>query len=241
MKRIAFFLVLMAVICGGVKAQGKMEIRYGLFAGVNFSNMKLDDAFAFEGTMWDDVYDAEKKMHGCFRLGGVFEAKFNKSFGLQAELFYNQTGFNQRYKYTDTAGEWDCKAKTSVHAMSVGLVVKVWPVKWLSVDLGAQPNINLSVVKKSDKTLESLEKHEAFSYLDDGYSAFSFDVLAGLTFYPWKKLFVQARYNLGLTNTLKTDNPHYEYIDPLHSKLYHNFTEATSENRTFQMSVGFLF
>ncbi|MCQ2308363.1 MAG: PorT family protein [Bacteroidales bacterium] len=242
MKRITLFLGLMAVFCTGVKAQDKMELRYGLFAGMNFSNMNLDDAFAFEGTLWShDINDVEKKMHCCLRLGGVFEMKFNKSLGLQAELFYNQTGFVQKYKYTDTAGEWDCKAKTSVHALSVGVMLKAWPVKWMSVDLGVQPNINLSVVKKSDKTVGNLEKHEVFSYLDDGYNTFSFDALAGLTFYPWRKLFVQTRYNFGLTDVLKADTPHYVYVDPSHTILSHSFTDAKSKNRTFQVSVGFFF
>lgn len=244
MKKIALFLGLMAIICMNVKAQNKMELRFGLFGGVNLANMQLDDAFAFDGTLWNhNLYDLEKEMHVGLRVGGIFEMKFSQTFSFQTELFYNQTGFKQEYKYFDTAGEWECEAKTSVHALSVGVIAKIWPTKWMSVDLGVQPNINLSVIKKTEKEIGKVKEYEGFSYLPEGYSAFAFDALAGLTFYPWRKLFIQARYNLGFTNVLKADTPYYDYIDEDHTqtKLYHSFSDATSKNRTFQLSVGFLF
>jgi opacity protein-like surface antigen len=138
-------------------------------------------------------YNSSEAITG-YHLGLTAEVKF-LMLAVQPELIYSTQGAT----YKNAVSEF----KNELGYLSLPVLVKVYVIPGLSVDLGPQASVLLS------------EKNK-FDYKNS--KTFDFSALIGASYNITSKLFVQARYGLGLTDMSK---------------------DAKVKNSTAQLSVGY--
>ncbi len=195
MKKWILLLFVVPATCV-LKAQTGRDFDCGVKAGwsvTNISHSGLKD-----------------KMSG--HLGAFAEWKINDYFGIQPELLYSRQGAREKYK--DDDGKW--KHKLQINYLNIPVLAKLYVLKRLSVDLGPQLGLALSVRNKikgssDDVTYIYKEKVKKFNTCD-----FSFALGASCSM---GEFVLSARYNIGLTNVF-------------------NWMEQNNKNHVFQLSLG---
>ena len=146
---------------------------------------------SFEGVEFD------KEGITSYHAGLVAELKLLDRFSIQPELLYSTQGAT--YK---NAGE---EFKNELGYISIPVMAKIYLSDSFSLEAGPQASFLLS--EKNDFDVEDAE-------------TFDFGVNFGLGFKITENIFVQGRYNLGLTEASKN---------------------ADVKNSTVQLSAGFMF
>lgn len=132
-----------------------------------------------------------------YHAGLISEICLFNSFSLQPELLYSTQGAS----YKNAIGEF----KNELGYISIPILAKIYLNKSISLEMGPQASFLLS-------------KKDEFNLTD--YNSFDFSVNGGLGLKLTKSLFIQARYNLGLSEISKN---------------------ADAKNSVFQLSAGILF
>jgi opacity protein-like surface antigen len=132
-----------------------------------------------------------------FHAGFVAEIKVFKHFSFQPELLYSTQGAE-----LDNLGD---QIKNELGYISIPALAKFYLNDELSLELGPQVSFLLSERNKVDAA---------------DSNSFDFAVTGGLSYKLGKKIFVQARYGLGLTEAKR---------------------DADVKNSVVQASLGFLF
>jgi hypothetical protein len=132
-----------------------------------------------------------------YHAGLITEISLSDSFALQPELLYSTQGAS----YKNAIGEF----KNELGYISIPVLAKIYLNKSISLEMGPQASFLLS-------------KKDEFNLND--YNSFDFSVNGGLGLKLTKSLFIQARYNLGLSEISKN---------------------ADAKNSVFQLSAGILF
>lgn len=132
-----------------------------------------------------------------YHAGLLAEISLLDSFSIQPELIYSTQGAS----YKDAITEY----KNELGYIAIPIMLKFYLTKSLSLELGPQASFLLS--KKDDVVIKD-------------YNTYDFSANGGLGLKLTKSIFVQARYNLGLTEVSKN---------------------ADIKNSVFQLSVGLLF
>lgn len=196
-----FFLFSLAFVIGALlNAQG---ISYGFKAGLNLSNYNS----SISG--FDDVV----KTRTSFHVGAVVEFGLSDQFAVQPELLYSSVGAKIDYSedVKDTAGDMFYV----MDYLSIPVMVKYYPTKNISLELGPQLGILLSAKMKMDGESEDFK---------DESESIDFGAGIGAEYKLDKGLFFNVRYVLGLTNVIKEVSGD-DYI----------------KNNVFQFSVGYKF
>lgn len=158
-------------------AQGSFHL--GAKAGANIfkvDGMKFSEGFRFG-----------------YNLGAFAEINFNKEWGIQPELLWNQTNYRTGNEFSDLYPDGVDNVKGKLNYISVPLLLTYRPVKVLSLQLGPQ----FGIMASQDKDLLG-ETKEAFKSGD-------FSMLGGAQL-NLGGLRVGGRYVLGLTNINDIDN-----------------------------------
>lgn len=178
MNRKISFLLLSMTIASLSFAQGSFHA--GVKGGAN--------VFKVDGKSFSDEF-----RHG-YNLGAFAEINFNKKWGIQPEVMWNQTNtktsgdFNDIYPH----GLGDVK-DVKLNYLSIPLLISYRPIKPLSLQFGPQ----FGILMDQDRNL-----------LENGKDAFSkgdFALVAGaqLNLAAFK---IGARYQAGLSNINDIDN-----------------------------------
>ena len=170
-KKLTFLICLLAIL--GLKISAQEEMHFGLFLGGSVNMMNLDKKFYYDDskpilsktitqehdTIFNVAYlpvdNASMKPNGGFMIGGFFEYKASDLVGLQFELLYNQYGYFLKgtVDQTDSNLEvttYDYKASMRISNLSAAVIVKIQPIKFLSVDLGVQPSYCFRMIKDGE-------------------------------------------------------------------------------------------
>lgn len=177
-----------AFLCMAAFVMQAQSTKIGIKVGTNYANQT-----GVNVTVGKDNYNSSEAITG-YHLGLTAEVKFLK-LALQPELIYSTQGAT----YKNAVSEF----KNELGYLSLPVLVKVYVIPGLSVDLGPQASVLLS------------EKNK-FDYKNS--NTFDFSALIGASYNITSKLFVQARYGLGLTDMSK---------------------DAKVKNSTAQLSVGY--
>lgn len=132
-----------------------------------------------------------------YHAGLVSEIKILDRFSIQPELLYSSQGA----EYKELGAEF----KNELGYISIPVLAKFYLSDSFSLEVG--PQASFLVSEKNDFNVENAE-------------TFDFALAGGLGYKLTKSLFVQARYNLGLTDVSR---------------------EADVRNSVFQLSAGFMF
>lgn len=175
MKKMYFAAI--AVVGFSAIGMAQQQVKFGPKAGVNFANLS--------GTN-----DSEMKIG--FHVGAVAEIKFNDKFSIQPELLYSSQGA----KYTSLIipnGTLDHKLNNDY--INIPIMAKYYIVEGFSVELGPQ----IGFLVKSEEKVEGSNFSKTVDS-KDFYKSTEFGIGVGLAYDLPMGLFVNGRYNLGLSD-----------------------------------------
>src|SRR5690606_6265830 len=164
-------LAAVAVFAIGNSAFAQQEVKFGPKAGVNFSNISgLDNA----------------EMKTGFHVGAVAEIKFNEKFSIQPEVLYSAQG--AKFTYNNSEVKWNNDY------INIPIMFKYYLVDGFSVEAG--PQVGFLTKAEQEGTFGG---YTGTSDVKDNYKSVDFGVNFGLAYDLSSGLFVNARYNLGLS------------------------------------------
>lgn len=219
MKKIILLLVLVST--KSILAQGDREITYGLFGGGIYSKMSnIPDALIVKGLYDNFTLKEEGKFGGT---GGVFinwKYPYAKV-AIQTEISYSGQGTDVNYE--DAKG-LKYKITFGYSYINVGAQFKYYPVEGLYVGFG--PHISFNIAADNIKYTSNAQQIFADSgvYFEPdanvqkvlkesftGKNYFSGIFSIGYEFES--KLTIGARYSLGLTDALTTEENGHRYSE----------------------------
>lgn len=146
---------------------------YGLKGGINLAN----------------ITDLDAKMKPSFHIGAFAEYRISDFFGIQPEFVYSRQG---SFEKVGNVKEW-----LRFNYINIPVLAKIYVLDGLSVNLGPQFGLLLNSKSKAKGSGSTLTNKI------DGSKGLDVSFAMGLSFnldYNW---FIDARYNLGLTDVNK--------------------------------------
>lgn len=215
------------------------EIKFGAIVGLNLSNLRGD-------------YPAEIDEHNSklgFHIGGFAEYQINEKFTLQPELLFSTQGNTYGYKDYYGGGSYYDGAdyNLKLNYLNLPVILKYKIIEKLSIDFGPQIGYLMSAKTEIDITEDSRDPSQNYSVeidmLNDGTydvggttvqvkssaNRLDFSLNLGASYDISEKIFLQGRYNLGLSTVDKNST---------------NGTSTNSwnmKNSVFQLSAGYRF
>lgn len=177
-------VILAAFVLGTCTAAfAQQQLKFGPKAGVNFANLS-------------GVDNTEMKIG--FHVGAVAEIKFNEKFSIQPEVVYSAQGA----KNTTTVpvlGEVETTWNNDY--INIPILAKYYIVDGFSVEAGPQ----VGFLVKSEAKIESGNSSVKDDTKDD-FKSTDFGLGFGLAYDLPVGMFVNARYNLGLSDIRNNTN-----------------------------------
>ena len=170
---LSFFLVTITVISG--YAQG---FHIGVKGGANI--------FKLDGRSFNDEFKFG------YSLGGFAELNFNKTWGIQPELLWNQTNFRTASNFNSVVPDGYNDVKGSLNYLSIPILLSYRPIKLISIQAGPQFGILLGQTNIVNNARDAFKKGD-FSLLGG----------AQLNLGGFK---LGARYFIGLNNLNDVQN-----------------------------------
>lgn len=218
MKKMKKIILLMASIFTLI-SHGQ-EIKYGAKLGLNISSVS------------GDVSDA-KPLIGV-HLGGFAEIAISEKFAIQPELLFSTQGAKTKYSESDVNfGSYSEESKTKLNYLNLPVLAKYYVAEKFALLAGPQFGFLLSA--KEDiivtETFNGVTDSYSESYdAKDFYNSFALSFNIGASYSFTDKIFVDARYNLGLSSISK------DFTDEFGDSY-----SANIKNNVIQFSVGYKF
>jgi len=159
-------------------------VKFGPKAGVNFANLS------------NTGFDTEMKTG--FYIGAVAEIKFNEKFSIQPEVVYSTQGAKVSTTMIPTG---TVVSKWNSDYINIPVLAKYYIVDGFSVEAGPQ----VGFLVKSESKMET-GNIEGSLDTKKFRNAVDFGIGAGLAYDLPVGMFVNARYNLGLSDIMKDNN-----------------------------------
>ncbi|WP_353148814.1 porin family protein [Flavobacterium sp.] len=215
------------------------EIKFGAKVGLNLSNLSGD---------YPTGIDEHNSKIG-FHIGGFAEYEINDKFIIQPELLFSTQGNTYGYKDYYGGGSYYDGAdyNLKLNYLNLPIILKYKIIEKLSIDFGPQIGYLMSAKTKIDVTEDSRDPSQNYSVeidmLNDGIynfggtivqgkasaNRFDFSLNIGTSYDITEKIFIQGRYNLGLS-TVDKNSTNGESINSWNMK-----------NGVFQLSAGYRF
>ncbi len=196
MKRVFLAICLFCISCHLMAQEEK--IRFGGKAGINLSEIRGSTDY-----------------RTSFHVGVLTEIPVLNKISVQPELVYSSQGGE-----TVTS---DFEAIFKLDYLNIPVMLKLYLGKRFNFQAGPQVGFLLSARRESVDSFGGITET-----LDEDIKSFLSDVDFGLSFglaYQWKiGVFIDTRYNLGVTDISKVE-----------------FNNSDIENGTFQFSLGYMF
>lgn len=193
MKKLSVLLLLATTITithaqsSRTAKEHRSPLRFGVKAGGNLSRMGISDA-----PLLSDIKSSFG--FGAF-AGGLLEISGPAGSKLKGQIEALYSFHNVKNTFT-LLGESQ-EMKTTIHQITVPVMVRYFPIPELSFNAGASVNFNLA----SDFKVDGVKYGN-----DDNLQTVQVGVLAGATYYIYKGFFVDARYNYYFGSVMKRDN-----------------------------------
>lgn len=184
MKKIIFAVATFLLLSAAASAQ----LSYGLKGGMNLTTLT-------------QVRHTDAEFKPSFYIGGFAEYRFNDFLAISPELVYSRQG----YKYSISNAYVDSgDGQYRLNYINIPVLAKIYVIgERLSLDLGPQFGFLATAKLKLDYEMGGESGDRTIDVKDD-VPTFDCSFAAGLT-YNFGKVFVQGRYNLGLTETVIND------------------------------------
>jgi len=192
------FFAITLIFIGFAIGANAQNLTFGLKGGLNIAtiaNMNVDYQQSGGGRI-----DTESRL--SFNVGAFAEYKFNRYFGISPEIVYSRQGVNLPCNIPIASNTYISKFALRLNYINVPILAKIYPFKWLSVDFG--PQIGFLTATKTVVRMEMGGTTEETTN-SKGFKGADFSLGMGLTFNLCKYIFMQGRYNLGLTDISKKE------------------------------------
>lgn len=164
-----------------------------------------------------DLSNAEDgKIRPNFHIGGVVEFTINEKYAIQSELIYSRQG--SKATIYENRNRIDIVVKQDY--VNIPIMFKQYHKSGLSIQMG--PQVGFLVRSEYEEKMADLTVTQD---LKSAMRSVDFGLNFGVGYNLPEGLFFDARYNLGLTNIFKESFG----------------GELRSQNRVFQLSVGYKF
>ena len=192
------------------------KFSFGVKAGANLANVTGYNNSGFD---WD--YNSKAGFHG----GIVGQYQISEKFGLQSEVIYSMQGAKDGYDpFYDV--NFDTKElNLNLEYINVPVLAEYGITSGLTAQLGPQIGFLIHPEQEVEYTYNG-EDFKLDSTLNDATKTVDFAIAGGLEYTFDMGLFVDARYNLGLTTF--SENRGGEVL-------------SDSKNSVLQFSVGYMF
>jgi opacity protein-like surface antigen len=205
------------------------EIKFGAKVGLNISRLRGNYPTAGDPNGDEIAFDNKSKIG--FHLGGFAEYKINKKFSLQPEFLISTQGGVFEVKFTEEGEPYPTFTQTSkLTYLSLPIMLKYKVLEKLSVEFGPQIGYLISAKSKwkfvdpsdpsENGTIQVDLLHDG-TYTFNGSTVqvkprvnrFDFGLNLGASYDLTEKIFIQGRYNFGIstvdknsTNGVSTDS-----------------------------------
>ncbi len=214
MKKILFSAIVLATTYGNAQ-----EVTFGAKLGLNVSS--------FSG----DVTDSKSLIGAQF--GGFAEIKISDKFAVQPELLFSMQGAKSEYTETDLGDSYSEESKTKLNYLNVPLLAKYYIADKFAILGGPQFGILMSAKEDFDvtETISGVtDNYSESADVKDFYKTLSLSFNVGAAYAITENIFVDARYNLGLSSIAK------DFTDE-----FGDSNSANIKNNVIQFSVGYKF
>lgn len=204
MKKIITMIVCLAMVGGAFAQRKNIDINrftLGAKAGLNIATM-----------VGKDVKDDGAKAKTGFHIGVVSEFRACGMFAIAPEIVFSSQGYR--------TVEGDYKLSLNSSYINIPIMARFYVIDALSIEVG--PQFGFAGGMKWKAKLGDHKESEKLDSKED-YRTFDFAIGLGVTYNLNHKFFASARYNFGLTNVLKANDPY------------------SNKNSVFQLSVGYNF
>ncbi|MFA7446152.1 MAG: porin family protein [Flavobacteriaceae bacterium] len=197
MKKI---ILAVATVCmfGLAQAQETATISQGIKVGGNLANWKGDIA-------------GNNPRIG-FHIGGFIDIRTSEKLSIQPELLFSSQGTKVEINFFGD----HYKSRAVVNYLNVPVMFKYYAAEQFTIQAGPQVGFLLSAKEKWEGGGDSGE--ETIS----GLNSIDFGINFGLGYNINENMFIEARYNIGLSNLVKDAEG-----------------DASVQNAVFQLSLGF--
>ena len=166
-------VILAAFVLGTCTAAfAQQQLKFGPKAGVNFANLS-------------GVDNTEMKIG--FHVGAVAEIKFNEKFSIQPEVVYSAQGARGMLN--------NIEGKANLDYINIPILAKYYIVDGFSVEAG--PQVGFLVKAEGKGTVNNVS---VTTDVKDNFKSTDFGLGFGLAYDLPVGMFVNARYNLGLSD-----------------------------------------
>ena len=182
MKKV-FVLIAVAIVSMSAMAQ----VQFGAKVGVDATNF------------WGK--DIKHGMQLNYQAGLLMEYKFSPKFAIAPEVVFAAQGGKDNAYYLEV-GDMTIKKDMTYHTnyINVPVMMKFYTSPKFSIDFGPQVGFNVF----SKYSLDDVDDFKAVD-IKDATKSVDFGLGMGGTYNLTDNAFVQARYNLGLTNVFEGD------------------------------------
>lgn len=210
---------------GLVNAQ---DLKFGAKAGVNLA------------TLSGDATNEDATMKVGFHAGGLMEVKFTDKLALQPELLFSLQGTKIDGRIDYGAGEYDeYSDKLNLAYINIPVMLKFYPIK--SFFLEAGPQVGFLVGGKRNREFTEVyndgntnitNTQSSETDVKDLYKSIDFGFNVGLGYDFTENIFINARYNIGLSNISDV---------PSTFGFFPGVAELDRKNSVISLSFGFKF
>jgi len=209
-------MLIIAAMVVTFSASAQKKFTYGIKGGVSgsyLSNLKGSSDMENIGGHMDVL------LNPSFYAGAFAEWRLTDFFAVAPELIYSgQGGITKVY-----IGGNDVRSKSNIDYITIPVMAKLYPFKWLSVDFG--PQAGLLVAAKTKVEARGIDMPDGTFDSKSNMKTFDFSFGAGFTCNFSKHIFLQARYNTGLTEVFK-------------DKSESGFNNKNHNNQVIQFGLG---
>ena len=223
---------LISALVVGVTALGfSQELRWGIKGGINFANLRGDKTitYYYKGGKQIAIPGSNKGKVG-FHIGAFAEYPINEKLTFQPELLISTQGaefennsYEENRAYSSKATK-NMVSKVNLTYLEVPIMFKYNVVEKLNVEFGLQIGFLIGAENNIVYTITNDVSRDIYSLDIDAkkMKSVDFGLNFGASYDITENIFVQARYNLGLTNV--------------------NVLNMSSlDGNVFQISVGYKF
>ncbi len=208
MKKLLLFAVL---ACLSVVATAQEEgIRFGAKAGVNLAGVSGDNTDNLEGK-------------AGIHIGALVEVPISDKFAFQPELLYSAQGYKLDTSIDIAGIVTKTETTMQINYINIPLMLKYYVAQGFSLQAGPQVGFLTSAEAEAKVSIAGISQ-SADTDVKDAFKGLDFGLNFGLGYQLAMGIFLDARYNLGLSDINDVDG-----------------SDIENKNAVIQLSVGYKF
>jgi long-subunit fatty acid transport protein len=239
MKKLASILTLVFLTIA-TSAQSLIPVKYGIKAGLNFSNLNITPAI-------DGVKPTDNSLQMGIAAGFIVHIPLSDKWFINPEVLYSQKGASFNYAFThdyelNQRDEYKTTNQLTLSYVELNPTISYKANDKLALNFG--PSVSFLIGEKYDYTQDPVRDitNTAHILTDGLVETASLDVglNLGVSYFFTEHFFIDTRVYTGLMEAATATQP-YEIFIVNGSQLYTPDPAYTLKNRSIVFSISYLF